>query len=100
MPTGLTVFKGARKIATFAADLGDISDAAIAVRGNVIAWVGPSSLLPEEFANADEVSRSWVMNLEDHAACCRDKRPATASTACRQRDRCMSQTTLVLGRAG
>lgn len=56
MPTGLTVFQGARVVVTFSPDLGDISDAAIAVRGNVIAWVGPSSQLPHEFAHADEVS--------------------------------------------
>lgn len=55
VPTGLTVFQGARVVVTFSPDLGDISDAAIAVRGNVIAWVGPSSQLPHEFAHADEV---------------------------------------------
>ncbi|KAL4422529.1 hypothetical protein ABPG75_008726 [Micractinium tetrahymenae] len=55
VPTALTVYRGARVAATFLPDLGDVQDAAIAVRGNVIAWVGPSAQLPAEFAQADEV---------------------------------------------
>lgn len=56
VPSGLTIYKGARVVATFSPDLGDIRDAAIAVRGNVIAWVGPGAELPPEFAQVDEVS--------------------------------------------
>jgi len=33
--------------------LGDIADAAVLVKGNVIAWAGPMAGLPEEAAAAD-----------------------------------------------
>lgn len=44
-----------QKLATFCEDLGEIDDAAIFVRNNVIEWVGKTSHLPQEYAVADEV---------------------------------------------
>jgi len=52
VPTGLAVYKNAAVVATFS-EQGDVRNGAIAVRGNVIAWVGPSDELPEEFAAAE-----------------------------------------------
>lgn len=54
VPAGVTVYTHATVAATFS-DLGDVHDAAIVVRGNVIAWVGPTANLPAEFEQADEV---------------------------------------------
>lgn len=43
------------RLATFSEFYGEIDDAAIYVQGNVIQWVGQTSLLPEQYQNADEV---------------------------------------------
>ena len=42
-------------LATYNASKDEIDDAAIYVKGNVIAWVGKTADLPQEYSTADEV---------------------------------------------
>ena len=42
-------------------DIGQIRDAAIHIKGGVIAWVGPTKDLPQELTAADS-----VLSLADH----------------------------------
>ena len=48
-------------LATFSKDLGEISDAAVYVKGNQIQWVGKTKDLPKEFSSADS-----TLSLPDH----------------------------------
>ena len=42
-------------LATYNASKDEIDDAAIYVKGNVIAWVGKTADLPQEYSTADEI---------------------------------------------
>ena len=42
-------------LATFSKEIGEISDGAIYVKGNVILWSGPTASIPAEYTTADEV---------------------------------------------
>lgn len=53
-PTGTLLLKDISHLATQHDDLGEIADAAVFVRGNVIEWVGKMAELPAELATADE----------------------------------------------
>lgn len=55
VPSSTTLFRDITHLATFSEELGDIKDAAVFVKGNVIEWVGPSSAIPQEYEAADEV---------------------------------------------
>ena len=55
VPSATALYTGITHLATFSPELGDIKDAAIYVRGNMIEWVGPAAALPPELASADEV---------------------------------------------
>lgn len=48
-------------LATFSKDLGEVADAAIYIKQNVIQWVGPTSSLPQEYASADA-----IISLKQH----------------------------------
>jgi cytosine/adenosine deaminase-related metal-dependent hydrolase len=48
-------------LATFNKELGEISNGAIYVAGNVIKWVGPMSALPDEYKSAEK-----IISLQDH----------------------------------
>lgn len=54
VPSESLLVKDIQLLATLDSELGDISDAAIYVAGNVIKWVGPTSSLPSQYANADD----------------------------------------------
>ncbi|KAK9818430.1 hypothetical protein WJX72_012516 [[Myrmecia] bisecta] len=60
VPSGTALYKDISSLATFNAELGEITDAAIYVEGNEIAWVGKTSDIPAEFSTADQ-----VMSLQD-----------------------------------
>ena len=53
---GTALWKDIAYLATFSKELGDIKDAAIFVRGNVIEWVGSNSAIPSQFQAADMVA--------------------------------------------
>ena len=53
--TGTKLLKHIQLLATHNADLGEISDAAVYVKGNVIDWVGPAADLPAVRQTADLV---------------------------------------------
>ena len=55
VPAGTTLYRNIRHLATFAEGVGDVRDAAIFVRGNVIEWVGPTAELPPALQAADAV---------------------------------------------
>ena len=55
VPGKTTLLKDIQLLATLDSSLGDISDAAIFVDGNVIKWVGPTQDVPKDFASASEV---------------------------------------------
>ncbi len=55
VPTGTLLIKDVMAIATLNKDLGDISNGAIYVKGNVIEWVGSSDSIPEQYQQADQV---------------------------------------------
>ena len=52
VPTSTTLFTHISQLVTQNDALGDIPEAAMLVKGNVIAWVGPMAQLPEEAAAA------------------------------------------------
>jgi 8-oxoguanine deaminase len=54
-PPATLLLKNIHTLATFNDDLGEISKAAIFIRGNTIEWVGQTSALPAELSTADEV---------------------------------------------
>lgn len=54
VPTGTLLVRDVNRLYTGSATLGEIEDAAIFVRGNVIEWVGSTSELPAQFSTADE----------------------------------------------
>ncbi|KAG2501629.1 hypothetical protein HYH03_000134 [Edaphochlamys debaryana] len=54
-PSGTLLIKDISKLVTQNDKIGEISDAAVYVRGNEIAWVGPMADLPEDMATADTV---------------------------------------------
>ena len=55
VPSGTALYRDISYLATFSSELGDIKNAAIYVKGNVIEWVGEAAALPAEYADADEV---------------------------------------------
>ena len=55
VPTGTILLKNIQLLSTHSADLGEISDAAVYVEGNVIKWVGPTADLPASSQTADLV---------------------------------------------
>ena len=55
VPTRTLLIRDALAIATLNADLGDVANGAMFVRGNVIEWVGSSDSIPEAYQQADEV---------------------------------------------
>ena len=54
VPSKSLLVKDIQLLATLDSELGDISDAAIYVDGNVIKWVGQNNNIPQEYSNADE----------------------------------------------
>jgi imidazolonepropionase-like amidohydrolase len=54
-PPATLLLKNIHTLTTFNDELGEISKAAIFIRGNAIEWVGQTSALPEELGTADEV---------------------------------------------
>lgn len=54
-PLATLLLKNIHTLATFNDELGEISKAAIFIRGNTIEWVGQTSSLPAELSTADEV---------------------------------------------
>ena len=63
IPTGSILLTHIKQLATHNAELGEISDAAVFIRGNLIEWVGHSTDLPEHLQEADVVH-----DLSDHVA--------------------------------
>lgn len=55
VPQGTALWKDIAYLATFSKELGDIKDAAIFVRDNLIEWVGSTSAIPSQFQAADAV---------------------------------------------
>jgi 8-oxoguanine deaminase len=55
VPQGTILFKDISHLATLNDAMGELKDAAIFVKGNVIAWVGASGSIPEEYQTADKV---------------------------------------------
>lgn len=53
VPGKTTLIKDIQLLATLDADLGDVSDAAIFIEGNVIKWVGSARNVPQEYSRAD-----------------------------------------------
>ena len=60
LPTATVLYKHATVVATFASSQ-DINDGAILAVGNKIAWVGPTTELPEDALLPDQVKiqRLW-----------------------------------------
>jgi hypothetical protein len=54
-PTGTLLLRDISTLATQNDDLGEIKDAAVFVRANVIEWVGPQADLPADKQTADQV---------------------------------------------
>ena len=48
-------------LATFNKDLGELTDAAVYVKGNVIEWVGKTADLPDKFKSANT-----TLSLSEH----------------------------------
>lgn len=55
VPKSTLLVKNIKTLATFNEDLGELHDAAVFVKGNVIAWVGPTADLPDSYKTADTV---------------------------------------------
>jgi 8-oxoguanine deaminase len=55
VPTGSILLKHIQLLATHSSDLGEISDAAVYIKGNMIQWVGPTAELPADSQMADLV---------------------------------------------
>ena len=55
VPTGTILLKHIQLLATHSADLGEISDAAVYIEGNVITWVGTTAEVPASSQKADLV---------------------------------------------
>ncbi len=53
-PSGTLLLTNISHLATMNDELGELTDAAIAIKGNIIEWVGPTSAIPKEFATADK----------------------------------------------
>ena len=56
VPRKSILLRDIQLLATLDADLGDITDAAIFVEGNVIKWVGSTQDIPEEYSHAETIS--------------------------------------------
>lgn len=56
VPTETVVYADIFALETLSDEIGEVRDAAIAVEGNVIAWVGKTSDLPDKYASARRVS--------------------------------------------
>ena len=54
-PSGTMLLKDIQMLATLNDEYGDIADAAIYIKGNVIQWVGKTSGIPREFRIAENV---------------------------------------------
>ncbi|GAB4815977.1 hypothetical protein N2152v2_003023 [Parachlorella kessleri] len=65
VPSGTALYRDISYLATFSSALGDIKDAAIYVKGNVIEWVGEAAALPAEYSGADQDSPlfNWLVSL-------------------------------------
>ena len=84
VPTGSILLTHIKRLATHNAELGEISDATVLIRGNIIEWVGPSAdphaKLLEELQHADvihdlsnHVVLPGLVNTHHHSAkLCRD----------------------------
>ena len=70
VPTQTALYKHFAVAATFS-ELGDVENAAIYVRDNVIAWVGPTTDLPTELQTADTVRRPLGGKLPSPNRCWR-----------------------------
>ena len=55
VPKGTILLKHIQLLATHTADCGEISDAAVYIKGNVISWVGATADLPADNHTADLV---------------------------------------------
>lgn len=61
MPSGTILLKDIATLATHDSQLGELQNAAIYIRGNEIAWVGPMHQLPADMQEADQ-----TLELSDH----------------------------------
>ena len=61
VPSGTILLKDIATLATHDSQLGELQKAAIYIRGNEIAWVGPMHELPAEMQQADQ-----TLELSDH----------------------------------
>ena len=61
VPSGTILLKNIATLATHDSQLGELQDAAIYIRGNEIAWVGPMHELPADMQQADQ-----TLELGDH----------------------------------
>lgn len=63
IPTGSILLTHIKQLATHNTELGEICDAAVFIRGNLIEWVGLTTDLPKQLQQADVVH-----DLSDHVA--------------------------------
>ena len=75
VPTGSILLTHIKRLATHNAELGEISDAAVFIRGNTIEWAGPSAELPTAKQHADvthdlsnHVVLPGLVNTHHHSA--------------------------------
>ena len=75
VPTGSILLKHIQLLATHSSDLGEISDAAVYIKGNVIRWVGVTAELPADSQTADlvldmkyRVVMPGMVNTHHHSA--------------------------------
>lgn len=61
MPSGTILLKDIATLATHDSQLGELQNAAIYIRGNEIAWVGPMHQLPADMQEADQ-----TLELSNH----------------------------------
>lgn len=54
-PSGTMLLKNIQMLATLNDEYGDIADAAIYIKSNVIQWVGKTRNIPEELRKADSI---------------------------------------------
>ena len=61
VPSGTILLKDIATLATHDSQLGELQNAAIYIRGNEIAWVGPMHQLPADMQEADQ-----TLELSNH----------------------------------